>query len=79
MSAWRLVATIVSRVCGFMDHAHGHCVDQHLIPGHIWEIVSHFGGDLIPHHHGMTLRVALGHDGKQLARSRLGQLKGVNG
>ena len=39
MSACRLVATIVSSVCGFMHHAHGHRVDQHLVPGHVGEFL----------------------------------------
>ena len=34
---------------------------------------SDLGGDLVPHHHGMALRVTLGHDRQQLARSRLSQ------
>ena len=58
-------------------HPHGHRIDQHLVPGHVLELGRDLGGDLVPHHHGMALRVALGHDRQQLARPGLGQLEGV--
>ena len=57
-------------------HSHGHRVDQHLVPRHVRKILGDLGGNLIPHHHGMALRVALGHHREQLARTRLGQLEG---
>ena len=75
MSACRLVATIVSSVCGLERHAHRHGVDQHLVPGHVRELLRDLGGDLVPHHHGVALRVRLRHDREQLARTRLGQLE----
>ena len=28
-------------------HAHGHRIDQHLVPGHVREFLRHLGGDLI--------------------------------
>ena len=76
MSACRLVATMVSSVSRLQRHAHGHGVDQHLVPGDVGKFARHLGGDLVPHHHAVALRVRLGDDGQQLARARAGQLEG---
>jgi hypothetical protein len=58
-------------------HAHGHGVDEHLVPGHVGVLARDRGGDLVPHHHAMALRVRLGDDGEELARTRLRQLESV--
>ncbi len=76
MSACRLVATIVSSDCGLQRHAHGHGVDQHLVPGDIGKIGGDLAGDLVPQHHAVALGVRLGDDGQKLARPRLRQLEG---
>ncbi len=57
-------------------HAHGHGVDQHLVPAHVFELAGDLHRDLVPHHHGVTLRVRLGDDGQELSRPRLGQAEG---
>ncbi len=62
---------------GLERHAHGHGVDQHLVPGHVRELVRHLLSDLVPHHHAKALGVALGHHGQQLARPGLRQAEGV--
>ena len=56
-------------------HAHGHGVDQHLVPGDVRELARDLGGDLVPHHHAVALGVGLGDDGQELARPRAGQLE----
>ena len=56
-------------------HAHGHGVDEHLVPGHVGIVLRHFGGDLVPHDHAVPLRVRLGHDGEKLARPRARHLE----
>ena len=58
---------------GFDRHPHGHGVDQHLVPCHIGELARDLGADLVPHHHGVALRVRLGDDGEELARARAGE------
>ncbi len=65
-------ATIVSsgsRAASLMRMA-GHGVDQHLVPGHIGEFTRHLRADLVPHHHGIALRVGFRDDREQLARPR---------
>ena len=57
-------------------HAHGHRVDQLLVPGHVREVGGHFGGDLVPHHQAEFLRVRLGDDGEVLARPLAGAVEG---
>ena len=57
-------------------HAHGHGVDQHLVPGDVGKFLRDLGGDLVPHHHAVALRVRLGDHRQQLARPRLRQLEG---
>jgi hypothetical protein len=37
------------------------------------ELLCHLGRDLVPHHHRVALRVALGDDGELLSRPRLGE------
>src|SRR5215813_12153920 len=61
----------------FHHYPHGHRIDQHLVPRHVRELRRYLDSDLVPHHHGMALRVALGDDRQELARPRLGQLEGV--
>ena len=58
-------------------HAHRHGVDQHLVPGDVREFLRDLGGDLVPHHHAVALRVRLRDDRQELARARLRQPEGV--
>src|SRR6185369_10921721 len=46
------------------------------VPGDIRELPGYLQGDLVPHHHGVALVVALGDHREQLAGPRLGQLEG---
>ena len=50
-------------------HAHGHRIDQFLVPGHVRIVVRHQGRDLVPEHHAVALRIGLGDDGELLARA----------
>jgi hypothetical protein len=50
-------------------------VDQFLVPGHIRELGRDLQRDLVPHHHGVALGVALGDDGQQLAGPDWASLK----
>ena len=43
---------------------------------HVGELARDLRADLVPHHHGVTLRVRFGHDGEQLARARARERKG---
>ncbi len=58
------------------DHAHRHGIDQHLVPGDVLELGRDLRRDLVPHHHGVALRVRLGDDGQELPRPRPGQAEG---
>ena len=51
-------------------------VDQFLVPLHVGKLGGDLAGDLVPHHHRVALRIALGHHGQLLARPRLRQLEG---
>ncbi len=57
-------------------HAHGHGVDQHLVPRDVGKFARDLGRDLVPHHHAVALRVRLGHHGQELARARSGEREG---
>ena len=46
----------VERV-GFEGHACRHCIDQHLVPTDIREVLRNLGGDFIPHDHPMALSI----------------------
>ena len=75
MSACRLVATMVSSEAGRLIMR---AVDastsslSHVTSGNSLRDLQR---DLVPHHHRVALRVALGDDGQQLARTRLRQLE----
>ena len=58
-------------------HASGAGIDQFFVPGHVRELMADLPRDLVPHHHGMALRVGLGHHCQQFAGARLRQLEGV--
>lgn len=58
-------------------HAVCHGIDQHLVPLHIREFLRHFGGNLIPHNHPVTLGIGFGHHGQQFAWSGLCQPEGI--
>ncbi len=60
-----------------LDHAHGHGIDQHLVPGHVRVVPGHLGGDLVPHHHAEPLGVGFRDHGQQLAGPRPGQFEGI--
>ena len=76
MSACRLVATIVSSVCGRMTMRM--VMASTSILSQVTSVNSRAisVGDLVPHHHGMALRVRLGDHGQELARPRLRQPEG---
>ena len=57
--------------CRVEGHAHGHRIDQHLVPSHIGELRGNLGGDFIPHHHTMALGVGFGNNGQHPAWPRL--------
>ena len=57
-------------------HAHGHGVDQFLVPGDVGEVGGNFGGDFVPHHHAEFLRIGFGHHGQMLARPLARAIKG---
>ena len=59
-----------------VDHAGGGSVHQLLVPLHIRKLLADLQRNLVPHHHGVALGVALGDDGEQLAGPRLGQAEG---
>ncbi len=59
-----------------VDHAGRRRIDQFLVPLHVGEFLRHLHGDLVPHHHGVALRVGLGDHGQQLALARLRQPEG---
>ena len=59
------------------DHAHGHRVDQLLVPGDVGEVGGDEGGDLVPEHHAVALGVGFRHHGEVLARAGAGALEGV--
>jgi hypothetical protein len=40
-----------------------------LSPGHVRVLLGDLGRDLVPHHHRMALRIALGNHGEQLAQA----------
>ncbi|MNV29147.1 hypothetical protein D3C71_1203620 [compost metagenome] len=61
---------------GAVDHAGRGGVHQLLVPFHIGELGRHLRGNLVPHHHRVALRVALGDDGELLAGARLRQAEG---
>ena len=75
MSACRLVATMVSSEAGRLIMRAVDRVDQFLVPVDVGELLRDLQRDLVPHHHRVALRVALGDDGQQLARPRLRQLE----
>jgi hypothetical protein len=58
-------------------HARRHRVDEFLVPLDVGKLARDLMGDLVPHHHGMPLRVALGHDGEVPAGTRPRQFEGV--
>ena len=62
---------------GLQGHAHGHCIDQHLVPCHVREFARDLGCDFIPHHHAMALGVGFRDHRQQLAGPRPGQCKGI--
>ena len=43
---------------------------------HVGKLARDLGADLVPHHHGVALRVRFGDDGEQLARARSGEREG---
>ena len=57
-------------------HAHGHRIDQFLVPGHVLIIVRYQRRDLVPEHHAVALRIGLGDDGELLARTRARDVEG---
>ena len=59
------------QACGLGDHARGHGVDEHFVPGDGGKILCHFGCDLVPQDHAVALRVGLGDNREQLSRPRL--------
>ncbi len=61
---------------GLQHHARGHGVDQLAAPADIGIFLRHLGGDLVPHHHGVALRVGLGDDGELPPRPPLRQSEG---
>ena len=75
MSACRFVATIVSSVGRLVDHARGHRIHELLVPLDVRKLARHLVRDLVPHHHRVPLRIALGDDGQMLARARLRQFE----
>ncbi len=62
---------------GILRHPHRHRIDQHPVPGHVREVLRDLGGDLVPEHHAVVLRVRLGHHGERLARPRPCEREGV--
>ena len=58
-----------------VDHARGRRVHQFLVPGDIGKLLGDLHCDLVPHHHCVALRVALGDHRQQLARPRLRQFE----
>src|ERR1700750_280259 len=77
MSACRLVATMVSSVCGFITIRMVIASTSILSQVTSGNSAATLGGDLVPHHYSMALRVALCHDRQQLTRPGLSQLEGV--
>ena len=43
---------------------------------HVGKFRRDLGGDLVPHHHAVALRVRFGDDGEELARPRPGEREG---
>ena len=76
MSACRLVATIVSSVSGRSVMRMVMASTSILSQVTSGNSARDLGGDLVPHHHAVTLRVRLGDDGEQLARARAGEREG---
>ncbi len=58
-----------------VDHAGRGGVHEFLVPGDVRKLPGDLQRDLVPHHHRMALRVALGDHGQQLAGARLRQLE----
>ena len=57
-----------------VDHARRRRIDELLVPAHVGKLARDLGRDLVPHHHRVPLRVALGDDGEQLSRPRRASL-----
>jgi len=56
-------------------HPGGHRIDQFLVEGDIGEVAAGLDGDLVPHHHAVTLGVRFGHERQVLARARARQFE----
>ncbi len=57
-------------------HARRHGVDQLAVPRDLGEFARGLGGDLVPQHHAVALRVRLRHDGQVPARARAREREG---
>lgn len=49
-------------------HPRSHRVDKHLINLHLRELLRHISSNLVPEHHAIPLRIALGHHCQHLPR-----------
>ena len=76
MSACRLVATIVSSDAGRLTMRAVAASTSSLSQVTSGNSCGNLGRNLVPHHHGVALRIALGDHGQQLARPRLRQSEG---
>src|ERR1700722_5648659 len=77
ISAWRLVATMVSRLCGLSVIRTVLPSPKHFVPGDVGKFVRDFLSYLIPHHHAVALGIGLCDDGEEFARPRLRQLERI--
>ena len=50
------------------DHAHGHGVDEHLVPLDVWKVGRDLRGDFVPQHEAVAHRIALRYDGEEFPR-----------